>query len=528
MEKSFLLRKTKRDLILNISKDSLNSKDKIQILRNIKNIKNQLIGKDDISKYNNLIQLLKGNKNEIDKKKFQEYSGINGIKSITSLNEKNLYQITYLSNKKYEIYLLKKPKLIITIYGINNIKAYICFTVKQMEEIFNEIKKYEFNRYELNEKNMIDLDENIPNDNSEEILYILNNKVNQQLYDLEKINIFENYNKKLKKEKALSLNKAYFYYFNIPPFLQNDYKYIKTTKRNDFIEFLKSFKISLDNSIYITGPKGMGKTASLIYFCGENYNYIYYVNFKCILNQNLDSTKIVLLYETLKFFRLNNKDQSSKPFIDEIKYFFKGKNNDNNSNIIDDKNNDNTSYNNRNIINYKINDSNLNDNNNNLQKNEDDPILSIIQLIRDLDPKKIYDFIINYLKCSLKYFIKNNIEAKLFIIMDQVSDNIPNLNIKELIKDIEKLKNIKIIVCSSLDNDFSKEGLYNIFDFPTKLDKIKFHYFSGFLNSKNDIELFLEEEKETKVKSEFMKYNGNPMIYYLLKQNDEEEFKLLK
>ena len=69
MEKSFLLRKTKRDLILNISKDSLNSKDKIQILRNIKNIKNQLIGKDDISKYNNLIQLLKGNKNEIDKKK---------------------------------------------------------------------------------------------------------------------------------------------------------------------------------------------------------------------------------------------------------------------------------------------------------------------------------------------------------------------------------------------------------------------------------------------------------------------------
>ena len=88
MEKSFLLRKTKRDLVLNISKDSLNSKDKIQILRNIKNMKNQLIGKDDISKYNNLIQLLKGNKNEIDKKKFQEYSGINGIKSITSLKEK--------------------------------------------------------------------------------------------------------------------------------------------------------------------------------------------------------------------------------------------------------------------------------------------------------------------------------------------------------------------------------------------------------------------------------------------------------
>ena len=63
------------------------------------------------------------------------------------------------------------------------------------------------------------------------------------------------------------ISKIFFYYFNINSDLQEKYIYVNSENRKELFSIMSSFlKTKIEKVLVITGPKGIGKTTSLIKF----------------------------------------------------------------------------------------------------------------------------------------------------------------------------------------------------------------------------------------------------------------------
>jgi len=59
---------------------------------------------------------------------------------------------------------------------------------------------------------------------------------------------------------------------------------------------------------YMTGPEGIGKSSTLIYFASLKIVHIFYINFNLIFKQKLENVKKMLKYEIMIFYIGDYKD----------------------------------------------------------------------------------------------------------------------------------------------------------------------------------------------------------------------------
>jgi flagellar biosynthesis GTPase FlhF len=156
---------------------------------------------------------------------------------------------------------------------------------------FNDLKKYNYKIYAINnEDEKLNISEQIKlskikaiqieNENIYLYLFIMNSKLQEiSDYDL----LFDNIYPDNKNENELippnHISKIYFYYFRINSELQKKYFYIESEKRKELYTILSDFLTYAGKNVnIIVGPKGVGKTSTLIRFSFTKELRIFYFN----------------------------------------------------------------------------------------------------------------------------------------------------------------------------------------------------------------------------------------------------------
>ena len=456
---SYLMRKRNKDIYLK-DKEVLDYNNKKVILKKICDLREEIEEEHIKEKYKKLILFLESCEIGIfNVKKFSEISDLKNISDLYLLkkNDKG-YLISYKSNFKKTIFIYKIPKLIGKIFN-NNLSVDICYSDLQSDKVCINNRNFDFETYailnnDINNENIESYD--IEMLDAKEILYIINNKINFDLNMVNKENLFTKYEKGSKKENPFSINLGYFYYINTQPIYQKNYFFIKTKKRMIIIDNLINFIVSSrSNTYYITGPRGIGKTATLIYFSSLQLFHIFYVNLKVIFSQIIENTKKMMKYEIMRFFSSD---------YDE-----------NNEHII------------------KIND-----------------------LIEKFEVKNIQNFLNEIVKFFSKFY---DDDVKKVIILDQFNNDISNLDFDKFLDRVNYENNFRIIIPTSLGNDFAKKGIENILDYKKEIE-YKMTYYSNILNDEENISIFLEDEKDKIIKNEICGCGNIPEYYYELKENN--------
>ena len=459
---SYLTKKRRR--FYQINENELYENDnKKKILKRLVNLFDAQDQRTEEKKYNELISFLDSKKEGdiINDKQFIELTNLNDISNIT-LREKyeDGFLLTYENGLFESIYIYKTPKILGQIFN-SNLTIDLCYTNIQSENAIIkhenlDVEKYAIIMDENNQENIIC--NNIEILKSKEILLIMNNKINFDVKSLDPKKLFTNNLEYSEKEKPTSINLGFFYYFDIIPENQNHYFFINSSRRKNFKNTLIKFILSFEQtSYYMTGPGGIGKSASLIFFAGLKIFHILYINFQLIFKQKLANTKIMLKYEIMRFF------------------------------IID--------YKSTNIYIKKIN-----------------------KLINEMDIENLQDFFRELTKNLLGFYGPK--EKKVFI-FDQYSEEIRGFNLHTFLNEIKDNENFKIIISTSLNNEFTKEGINNSLNHEN--DSIfKMNFYSNLLDNKKDSSLLLENESNEILKNELLKYGNLPKYYYLLKEKNNK------
>ena len=120
----------------------------------------------------------------------------------------------------------------------------------------------------------------------------------------------------------------------------------------------------------------------------------------------------------------------------------------------------------------------------------------------------------------VKFFSKfYDDDVKKVIILDQFNNDISNLDFDKFLDRVNYENNFRIIISTSLGNDFSKKGIENSLDYKKEIE-YKMTYYSNILNDEENISIFLEDEKDKIIKNEICKYGNIPEYYYELKENN--------
>ena len=461
-ENSFIKRKRGRDLINDF--EILNTENKIKTLKKLKNIKANIQNTKIFEQYRQLTEIFNKNKDhtEIDLSNSKELKELLGSKSI-NLIEKNDrgYMINIDKLKPHSSMIIyKSPKIIGTILDPKNCNIDICFSNQQLNNIFADSSKYDLSIYSIAEDELISSkDNNTFFEDNNEYLFILNNKIKFDIKKMDSTSVFSPYNFKSKTEDPLIINKRIFYYFDIPEKFQENYVYVKSIQRNKLIDFLSSFvQLALNGQyLFFSGPKGIGKTTSLLYFSGLNYYSLFYFNFQSVYKQSLYNTKNILKFELIKFF---------------------------------------SSY-------YDVNNK---------------FIKIILNIIDEFNPNSTYQFILDFTKNVSLFLNDKNIDKSFFIILDQYSEE-TDFYIESFLKEIENYRNIRVIFSCSLNNKFTRKYLMKTIE--DYSHRYKIHYFPKLITEDEELNLFYEneEEKNNYNISNFKKFGGLPIFYYLLKEN---------
>ena len=437
---SYLLKKTKRNMVL--KNEIMDHQKKKEILKNIKNERKNLEKEKDMIKYKNLVSFLeKSEEGQIETNKFSELLEIDELSNL-KLEEKlkNGFNVSYTKNNtkdkkhiKEYLFFYKIPKLIGKIFETNNLELNVCYTDFQIIQSIINNSKYDSEDYYLNNKN--ELITNIFHTEEfgdiPEILFLLNNKLNFDIDDINEVNLFSNYNNDKNTENPFIINKAYFFYFDIPKNLQKNYLFLKTKKRNLFIEKINQFiYCSFSKIFYISGQKGIGKSATLLYYSGLNIGNVFYFNFRSIYKQTKENIKNVLFYEVFRFLKVT-------------------------------------------------------------KNSEDIHIKKIFESINSFVPDKSYKFIIDLINSAMNYY-SNNLKIKLVIILDQFNNKY--FNLCEFKKEILKYANIKIIISSSFDNEFILTGLQNSLNFNDSTE-YKLYFCTKLLDSESNSSISEQKEE---------------------------------
>ena len=457
---NFLMKKRKRDYSIN-NIEILNEDNKIKILEKLCMLKEKIFDKELQEKHKNLISFLQSKNigDKLDKTKINVFSDLDNMSEIYILDKNDQgYILSYLDDIKKALLIYIDPKLVGKLFN-SNVNVEICYTNNQFLMAIPKKDEFDYEEYAIN------YDKNpkfLIKDNVgcfSEILYIVYNKVDFNLDSVNKENVFNKCEFISQKENPKSINLGYFYYFDILPNYQAHYFFIKSPQRIKLKNNLDNFILSSNKNVYyLTGPRGIGKTASLIYFSSLNIFHVFYINFQALFKQKISNSKKILKYEIKRFF----------------------------SSDYDPENID---------------------------------IKQIIDWIDNLDVQKLRKFLNNIIQSFLNFY---GTKVEKIIIIDQYSEEIVGFDLNIFLKNNNLNKNFKIIISSSLGNDFTQEGIENIID-NSKSGENNMHFYSNFLNNS---ELLLDNEKNEKIKNELEKYGQIPVYYYLLKDENKKKIEL--
>ena len=320
-----------------------------------------------------------------------------------------------------------------------------------LEKKLNYFKQFNYKIYSIsnNNKELNVLDElnltkinnsplTIENESIYSYLFIINSKL-PEITDNDLL--FENIYKDNEEERDLispiNISKIYFYYFRINSELQKKYLYIESENRNELYTILSRFLTYPSKKvIIIVGPKGVGKSSSLIKFSFRKEFRIFYFNLETFQINYEENKKKILKIQLAKLFgvfKQNDEENIKKEIEDYI-----------------DKN----------------------------------------------CKKNCFEFIYKIIELFIKF--AKNIKGSYFgFIIDQYSLNYNNNNeydIHKIINLIDTSDKIKLILSPTINNMFSKEQMNSIFEKCLKINNNFFdiYYFQEFIPKKKFIENILK------------------------------------
>ena len=448
---------------------------------NKKDLDKKLIENRKTSKYNNEDEERKKYfKKEIDKTKISIYTDVNeDIKLILKENN-NIETLT----------IYNEPISIIEIYDQNSININIINDDITFKKKYKNLKNYNFKSYSLNDNLSIisnkDINGNeetksfkIQNENVKLYLCILKSIIpNIEDNDLELINIYPQEEIDIDGNiyPVKNISKIFFYYFNINSELQNKYKYIESKKRYKLFKILSNFfSHNIKNILIIFGAKGIGKTTSLIRFSFIKMYNIFYFNLEAFNKYKNDDIQVKELKIHLNKLFQNFEDCDKDKIKTEIE------------NYIDSKK----------------------------QVNID-----------------CLEFIYNIIKLFLKFTDKLNINgiSQFGFIIDQYSTEFKkniDYDIYKIIDLVRTSDKIKLIICPTINNNFSKEQMDFLFNEALNINankNIDIYYFQELIEKDEMINNILKDEKEEYLS--FMEEAGYiPKLFYDSKLSDIKTYK---
>ena len=261
---------------------------------------------------------------------------------------------------------------------------------------------------------------------------------------------------------AEDINYEFPYYINLEEIDFNNFQYFETESRKDFFRKIEEY---IDTHFYVAicGPYGSGKTVTILkLIMNDETRRFFYINLWTISTNNLDELKEILIYECVKLFKKNIFELNKKKELSSE------------------------------------------------EKNMKD-ILNCINNFKD--QKEIFKLILNIIS------LLKNIKEIFIIVIDQYSSKYDNNNnnIQKIISYI-KNSNIKLFVCSSMNNEDVKNNLSKSFAFNKELNFLSYIYVGPLIRF-NFKDIKNESLSFKKILSEL----GNLFIYYyLLKENERK------
>ena len=291
--------------------------------KELPNLLNNKEIKDKINNYKNLKQFLgKKRNNKIDqnefiqnRKHFKDSISMDQVNNLSILSDtdKNIY----IEEDNSYLTIYKNPTMLIKLFDSQSINIDLINDNKFFEMKANELNQFYYKIYSMNKDNKkiivsneLEYDEQynesieIENENIYPYLFVMNSQI-PEITDNDLL--YENIYKKLQDGNGLispkDISSIFFYYFRISKKLQNKYFYIESDSRKKLYSILSKFMTrALQNIIIILGPKGIGKTTSLIEFSFNQIFRIFYFNFESF-DINPEDLKIKeLKIQTAKIF----------------------------------------------------------------------------------------------------------------------------------------------------------------------------------------------------------------------------------
>ena len=425
-----------------------------------------------LKEYNALKKLLSSKKNNetLEQNEYQqifEYD-ISNIKNIKCYIQQQL-EYFYIcfhydlddSSEDKYIYLKKVP------YSFKfNDNNYIGFEKLSLTDFLS--KEYDKKKFHIIPKNLG---------------FTFNSVIKFMDFDLSQFEIKYDYQKrKITKDKlelkniyaekniytAEDLNFNFPYYIDIEEKDFNAFKYYESEERSAFIKQIIS-NIDYHSYLAICGPYGSGKTVTILKLIIDKVRRFFYINLWTVSKTNLDELKEIFNYECIKLFRKNIFELNNKKELSSEEQNMK-------------------------------------------------EIFKCINVFKDKE--KIFELISNIIS------LLKNMKGKFVIVLDQYSskyDN-DNFNILKIISDI-KNSNVKLIICSSMNNEDVKNNLSKSFDIDEESNILTYIYVCCLIRVRNGL-IKNESLSFQKLMSEF----GNLYLYYYLlkekqrKNKDLDEF----
>ena len=388
--------------------------------------------------------------------------------------------------------IYNEPISIIEIYDQNSININIINDDITFKKKYENLLQYDFKLYSLNDNLKIISSKDIDDENEEIKSFKIQNE-NVKLYlcilksiipiiednDLELKNIYpqEEIDKDGNIYPVKNISKIFFYYFNINLELQKKYKYIESKMRHKLFKILsRFFSRNMKNILILFGSKGIGKTTSLIRFSFKRMYNIFYFNLEAFNKYKNDDIQVKELKIHLnKLFGVFEDCDKESKIKTEIENYINSKKPDN----VD-----------------------------------------------------CLEFIYNIMKLFLKFVDKLNIKgiSKFGFIIDQYSTEFKTNGIYDIYKIIDLVRTsnkIKLIICPTINNNFSKGQMDYLFNEALNTNKNKYiniYYFQELIGKNEMINYILKDEKEEYLS--FMKEAGYiPKLFYDSKLSDIKTYK---
>ena len=411
------------------------------------------------------------------------FQNIEKIKRIKVSKDSFKNYLLLIDGEKVEdsdkLIIYNMPIMFIEIFESNLANISVISDNKALEKEYNILNQYKYKMLSLNNEseiirisNVFEMQNliksiNIENEHFIPYLTVLECQIPKiQDSDLELENIYKKVNDK-EKESILvpnEISSIFFYYFNIGKDLQKNYKFINSYNRKNLFNIIHSFIFtyqSNNNILILLGPKGIGKTTSLVNISFSYPYNIFYFNLELFQRYKNDQNQIKeLKIQVLKLFHDIIPNKELLKAKEEI------------MKLIDNE--------------YSINSMEF--------------IYKIIEIFNN----------------SLKE-LEINMGNFCFMIdqfqFSYISDKNRTYNIHKIICLVQSTKYIKLIMCPNINNKFSKDEYNNLLENKLSENLINIYYFQEFIDKRDMIKNILNEESEEDL--QFMEEVGYlPKLFY--------------